>query len=625
MSREKTEEQNVFKQFFAKTGNYVKSNWQILFLFAITFLLCTTMAFFKTSASNSIVSFDINEYQVGQIADVTIVANKNLPATDVDPAVEKGEKVTHKGFPITEEQYRKMDNMAHSKSYFDARAFANSIIFLILISFLYFFLYNPFCLGRKVQFKELLLEATLFLLIYFSSAFGGSLVPFGSPYAIGILIPATLSAALIAILYGHVDAVFFCFIQSFVVLSATGYQLIPCLYVLASSLACVRITRHVGKRMDLVIAAVVQAFVNCIILAVFMVVFNESFRGSAYVYVGVAINGFISGILTLGFLTPLEYILNTASVFRLMDLSDLNTSKTMQLLMINANGTYQHTMMVAQLAEAASRAIGANPLVARVAAYYHDVGKMDRPEYFTENNAPGTENKHNDINPSLSVTIIKDHIKRSVDMAKNIHLPEQIVDIISEHHGNQLIAWFYDKAKQNDPNVNPEDYSYPGTPPTTKESGVVMLADTVEAACHSLEKPTAQRLDKFIQTLINGKIENHQLDNCDLTFRDLDRIRDTFVQILTGYYHTRIKYPGQKDVDDDDDLGDKTIAVAKQVTATESSALSEKSENSDKTFKTKDASIVKESSSKKSPTVVKDGSSRSKSSSDKTIVKKVKK
>lgn len=607
MSREKSEEQNVFKQLFMKSGEYIKANWQILFLFVVTFLLCTTMAFFKTSASNSIVSFDINEYQVGQIADITIVANKNLPATDVNPAVEKGEKVTHKGFPITEEQYRKMDNMAHSKSYFDARAFANAIIFLVLIGLLCFFLYNPFCIGKKVKFKELLLEASLFMLIYFATAFGGPLVPFGSAYAITILIPATLSVALIAILFGHVDSVFFSFIQAFAVLGASGYQIIPFLYVLASSLACVRITRHIGKRMDLVIAAIVQAFVNCIILAVFMVIFNESFRDSATIYVGVAINGFISGILTLGFLTPLEHLFNTASIFRLMDLSDLNTSKVMQLLMINANGTYQHTMMVAQLAEAASRAIGANPLIARVASYYHDVGKMDRPEYFTENNAPGTENKHKDINPSLSVTIIKDHIKRSVDMAHDLHLPDQVVDIISEHHGNQVIAWFYDKAKQIDPNATAADYSYPGTPPSTKESGIVMLADTVEAACHSLDKPTAQRLDKFILGLINSKYDNHQLDNCDLTFKDLDRIRQVFVQILAGYYHTRIKYPGQKDMDDDDDLGNGTLSGE--------NVSGDATVNLERSSRT----ILNEGNGRsKDPTIMREGGSRNK---DSTIIR----
>ena len=128
-----------------------------------------------------------------------------------------------------------------------------------------------------------------------------------------------------------------------------------------------------------------------------------------------------------------------------------------------------------------------------------------------------------------------------------MHLPQVIIDIIAEHHGNSVIAYFYNEAKEKDPSLSPEDFSYPGPPPSTRESAVVMLADTVEAACHTLENPSVPRLEKFITTLVNGKVEHNQLDNCGLTFRDVSKIKEAFVQVLAGYYHTRIEYPDQKD------------------------------------------------------------------------------
>ena len=292
-----------------------------------------------------------------------------------------------------------------------------------------------------------------------------------------------------------------------------------------------------------------------VFMSVLKIIFNDNFSDAIFSLLGVALNGFISGILALGFITPLESILNTASVFRLMDLSNTN-SPLLSNLLITASGTYQHSMMVAQLAENACRQIGANALLARVAAYYHDIGKMDHSDYFTENQKGG--NPHDDLNPSLSLTIIRTHVKLSVEKATEQHLPASVIKIISEHHGNSVIRWFYEKAKKEDPNVREEDYSYYGDLPSTRESGVVMLADTVEAACKSLDKPSVSRLESFIQTLIDKKVnEDRQLDNCPLTFKDLKKIKDSFVQILAGYYHSRVKYPGQKEEEEKEEKNGK--------------------------------------------------------------------
>ena len=207
-------------------------------------------------------------------------------------------------------------------------------------------------------------------------------------------------------------------------------------------------------------------------------------------------------------------------------------------------------MMVATLAEAACREIGADALLARVGAYYHDIGKMANSEYFVENQT--SYNKHLDLNPRLSAAIIRSHVKIGVGKAESMRLPREVIDIIGQHHGNSLVQYFYAKAKELDPNVSPKDFSYPGPPPRTKEAAVVMLADVSEAACRTLDHPSVPRLEKFIAKLVKAKMESGQLDNCDLTLRELHIIQESFVTTLAGYYHSRIKYPNQKDPDEKD-------------------------------------------------------------------------
>lgn len=561
------------ESLFKSIGKFVVKNWGVIALAFITFFATSAIVYFDANTTETIASFAVDEYEIGQIADKTIYATKSLPADDLYPIeVEKGEKVIRKGFPITEEEFYKLKKIAESPVYVDYRAFCNSVLFLLLVSAFWIILFNPVLLKRNVEFKELILECVLFVLVFFVAAFGGKSPLFQTPFALSALIPASFSAFLVAILFGQTSALFFSVLLSLGVLCAGNFQLVPAVFTLATAVSASRIVLRIERRIDMVFASIMQAVLNIVFIIFLKVVFNGNFGDSIFVIPAVAFNGFLSGILVLGFLTPLESLMNTASVFRLMDLSDQNTP-VLRKLLLTASGTYQHSMMVAQLAENACKAIGANALLARVGAYYHDIGKMEHPEYFTENNID-TANKHTDLNPSLSVSIIKSHIKIGLEKARQLHLPKPILDIIAEHHGNSLIAYFYNKAKEKDPNVSPEDYSYPGNPPTTKESGVVMLADVCEAACKSLDKPTPQRLEKFIGELINGKIESNQLDNSALTFGELTKIKDTFVQILAAYYHGRIKYQNQKESDSD--------ASSEK---NESESESEKSDSSEKTKK----------------------------------------
>ncbi len=547
---------------------FIRRNLSNIALFICSFLAVGVIVYFRTATAETVANFKLNDFEIGQISDRTIIADKNLaPDLENTVSVEAGEKVIKKGFPISAEAYAKLKKMAESPVYIDYRAFANSILYVVLIAVLWCFLYSSEISGRRTQFKESLTEVIFFLIVFSVIVFGKRSPLFADDYRILIIMPLPFVIFLVTILFGQLSAYFFVCILALGVLLATSFSLIPALFTICSSMSAAIIVRKIVRRVDIVLAAIMISFFNVVFVIMLKVIFNDTFSDCLPVFAGVALNGFISGILTLGFLTPLEIILNTASVFRLMDLSDVNNQPIMRRMLLVAGGTYSHSMMVSSLAENAAREIGANALLARVGACYHDIGKLDQSEYFTENQGSGG-NKHNDINPSLSVSVIRSHVKKGIEKARQLHLPKSLIDIIAEHHGNSVIAYFYNEAKKLDPNVSPEDYSYSGVPPTTKESAIVMLADTVEAACRTLDNPSASRIDKFVAQLIASKIEHHQLDNSPLTFSDLAKIRESFVQLLTAYYHSRVEYPDQKDPDDvdstsDASLGDKTLEEVK--------------------------------------------------------------
>lgn len=560
------------KNFFSQLNGYVKQHWPVLILMFVGFLAVSVENFFKVAMSQTVFSYSMDDFEVGQIADRTILAPKSIPADEMNPVfVEEGEKIIRKGFPITEEAYSKLQKMAESPHYVDFRSFADSELFLALLAAMWFLLFTFAPFGREIHLREIVFQLICFLLVYAAVAFCSKLSFFATPFDITTIVPATLCILIVAVLYGQLSAIFCSFIFAFGVFDASSYQVVPFLFTLASCLAGATIVRKIERRIDMMFVSLMMAVINAVLIIIFAVIFNCSVQELAVVIGLVALNGFLSGVLSLGLITPIELLLNTASVFRLMDLSDSNNT-LMRKLLLTASGTYQHSQMVAQLAESACREIGANSLLARVAAYYHDIGKMDQSEYFTENDMDG-QHKLSEMKPNLAATLVRSHVRKGVEKARQLHFPQQVIDIIEQHHGNSVISYFYEKAKALDPNVNIEDYTYLGNPPVSKESGVVMIADTVEAACKSLDNPTEARLEKFIDTLIKSKMESGQLDNCELTFGDLKKIKSVFVKILAAYYHGRIKYPNQKDPDAQD----------KQEPEAEIKAEKKSAKNSDKT------------------------------------------
>ncbi|MCR4743254.1 MAG: HDIG domain-containing protein [Treponema sp.] len=546
-----SDKESNLKIFFQDAGNYIKVKYPYLLLAFLSFIALSLLTYFKLKTVPVITGFSIDEYRIGQISDRTIIADSDIAPDEEFPVeIVKGEEIISKGFAITEEKFEKLKKISARPNYIDYRSYANIELFLLLMIICWYMLYTFIPFGRQIEFKEALLEALCAIIVYAITCFCIKIQFFTNAYSVCMLIPAALFVILVAILYGNLSSVIYSFMMAFVVLAGTGWQLPSFIFVLSSCLSSALIVRKIDNRMNIIIAGLLIGLLNLVFMLLIMVIFNEPFKDMVKLLLGLFFNGVLTGMLTLGLLTPLERVLNTASIFRLMDLATMDTP-LFRKMQINANGTFNHTQSVALLAESACRDIKANALLAKVGAYYHDIGKIEQSEYFTENNFDNV-NHHQDLTSTMSTSIIKSHVKKGVEKAHELRLPTAVINIIAEHHGNDVIEYFYKKGVAIDDSLSREDFAYPGNPPTTKESAVVMLADTVEAACHTLDNPTVPRLEKFITMLINGKMDRHQLDNCDLTFSDLTKIKAAFVQQLGGYYHNRIKYPNQKDPDAED-------------------------------------------------------------------------
>lgn len=299
----------------------------------------------------------------------------------------------------------------------------------------------------------------------------------------------------------------------------------------------------VNQRSDLVRAGLIVGAANMVsVLSLGLVKADPLLTLLLNSLVGMA-NGIVSSILTIGFLPFAEHIFGLTSSIKLLELSNPN-HPLLKKLMLGAPGTYHHSIIVGNLAEAAAESIGANPLIARVGAHYHDVGKTKRPYHFIENQFMG-ENPHDKFSPSLSTLIITSHVRDGVDMAREYGLPEPIVNIIREHHGTTLVSYFYRKALENGPedSIIEEDFRYDGPRPQSKEAAIIMLADAVEAAVRSLTKPEPGQIEAVVGKIIKDRLNDGQFDECDVTLRDLDKIGKSFIGILSGIFHSRIEYP----------------------------------------------------------------------------------
>jgi putative nucleotidyltransferase with HDIG domain len=405
-----------------------------------------------------------------------------------------------------------------------------------------------------VQTKELLLLSSLILVYIIMAWWAGRISPglsqafdYVETHTVFMAMPIPTATMLGAIFLGSKRAVFLCFLGSFLgAIVAPVDTLTAFIYICNGCLVTIWCLRHINERGRLILAAALVSIINCMSLLGLTLmegdVLSKQFLFDLYAAAG---SGLLSGILASGLIPLIELLFGLTTNLKLLELGNLNRP-LLRDLMLAAPGTYHHSVIVGSMVEAAAEAIGANPHLARVGAYYHDIGKIKKPLYFVENQLG--ENKHETLTPTLSALVLVGHVKEGVELALANNLPSQVVDIVEQHHGTSLMSYFYHKAVENrNPNtaeINQGDFRYPGPKPASKEAGLVMLADICEAATRTLTEPTPAKIHDLVRTLVNRVFDDGQLDASELVLKDVTETIKVFNNILNGIYHHRIAYPG---------------------------------------------------------------------------------
>ncbi len=408
-----------------------------------------------------------------------------------------------------------------------------SLIFLSIIS-IYLKFYEP---KVFLSTSKLTLAGILFILILaLAKVITYSPLP---SYAI----PTAIASILVAMLIGPRLAIVITAVLSIFVGIIAGDKLSVACVSFVGGIVGIFFIQGARRRSQILIAGCLVGLANfgsiCAIELLhglkYAVFLREAFWG--------LINGLGTAVIITGVLPVFEYLFNMVTNISLLELSDLN-HPLLKEMVLKAPGTYHHSLIVGNLAEAACDGIGANALLARVSSYFHDIGKTEKAEYFSENQIGIAKKKHDNLTPSMSSLIITNHVKDGVELARKYKLNQAIIDFIEQHHGTSLIYYFYQRAleKVEEEELPEEGFRYPGPKPQSKETAVVLLADSAEAASRALSEPTPARVKGLVRKIINNKFIDNQLDQCELTLKDLDVIADNFTRILTGIFHSRVEY-----------------------------------------------------------------------------------
>ena len=363
-----------------------------------------------------------------------------------------------------------------------------------------------------------------------------------SPY----LLPMAAAAMLLKIFVNPVVAIVTAAVMAVLGGVAHGSSgLGPAIVALGSSLAAVFAVPRIRQRADLARAGLIAGLFGATLTCVIGMISGGHPMLWAPHALWAGIGGVGSAILAVGLLPYLEGLFGITTTFKLMELAN-PSQPLLRYLLMKAPGTYHHSILVGNLGEAAAEAVGADPLLVRVGAYYHDIGKTKRPYFFIENQM-GMENAHEKISPHLSALVIQAHVKEGIEIAKEYALPPDVTRFVSTHHGKSCIAYFYHQACEADgpDHVDEDHFKYPGPRPNTKEEAIVMLADACEATVRTLKNPTPEQIEQTIRRLINKRLNDGELSEAPLTLAEIEIIAQTFLKIVQGLYHQRIEYPEQ--------------------------------------------------------------------------------
>jgi putative nucleotidyltransferase with HDIG domain len=464
----------------------------------------------------------------------------------VQVTVKQGEEIVGDGQVVTEEKYEILEHLGLLKTSYRHFSFLGLICFVVLVIVLiliYLYRYNREILldEKKFLLLGLLITAGLFIDRGIISIKLGDNPEIAS--LIGYMVPTAAVSMLTAVLLDRKLAIFVSAVMSIFVGLMMGNQLEFAALSFIGGTVGVFSVSDISERTDVTRASIYIVLANVVAVTGLVLIKTNSFSLSSLGAVVGLINGILSAILTIGSLPFLENAFGITTSIKLLELSNPN-QPLLRRLLVEAPGTYHHSMMVANLAEGAAEAIGANQLLTRVGAYYHDIGKLKRPYFFIENQI-STENPHDKLTPTLSTLVITSHVKEGAELAAENGIPQVITDILCQHHGTTLVSYFYHKAcdAEKEDCISESAFRYEGKKPQTKEAAIVMLADSVEAAVRSLKYSGHGRLEAQVRKIVNDRLEDGQLEESELTFKELEIITRTFVRILSGIFHSRIEYP----------------------------------------------------------------------------------
>lgn len=452
--------------------------------------------------------------------------------------IKRGQIIVNEEEEITEKHYKLLmeAGLINQEKKKDIKPFIGVVLIILILELIIFSYIYTFNEKLVSKISNLYLIVIVFLSVFLMAKPLNSI----SSY----LIPISSASMLIGILINPTVAIVLNIFLTVVITLSTNNSLIVFITLLISGTVAAMSASNAHQRSKIIISGLLVSLTNSIVIIGFGLINGFAVKDILiYGFYGI-LNGVFCSVLTIGSLPLWEYMFDILTPIKLLELSNPN-HPILKRLLVEAPGTYHHSIIVGNLSESAAQAIGCNSLLARVGSYYHDIGKLKRPYFFKENQLT-SDNPHDKISPFLSSNIIRNHVHDGVQLAHEHKIPKDIIDIIEQHHGETLVKYFYHKAL-NDENesasINSDDFKYKGPKPKSKEAAIVMMADSVEAAVRSLSEPTKKNIEELVKKIIEGKFNEEQLQDCHLTFKDLETIKRTFVSILMGIFHERIEYP----------------------------------------------------------------------------------
>ncbi|AYF54515.1 HD family phosphohydrolase [Clostridium botulinum C] len=453
--------------------------------------------------------------------------------------IKKGQTIVKEGEPVTERDIIILKDLGLLDNDNNINIYITIVALVVFIIFLqWFYIYKHY---KKIfnDYKKLILLSMLTCISVLLARTLAIISPF--------LIPLACVPMLFTLLINYKVSMTYNIFNCILISAAVQFNIEITLLAILNGILGAMALKKLQQRNDILYVSIFIGAMSVVLtLTVGFLLSNnvlEVLKKSGFSFIG----SVTSAILTVGFLPFFESTFDIVTTIKLLEISNPNHPVQKRLL-LEAPGTYHHSVLVANLAEVAAEQVGGNPVLARVSAYYHDIGKIKRPMFFKENQL-GAENPHDKISPNLSTLIITSHVKDGVEIAKEYKLPQVIKDAIEQHHGTSLVKYFYITAKNNSEKpeeVKEEDFRYQGPIPESKEVAILMLADSVEAAVRSISEPTKGKIEEMVNNIIKARFNEGQLDNCDLTLKDLEKIRKSFLKTLSGIYHQRIEYPTEK-------------------------------------------------------------------------------